>query len=151
MLRSVGETVARILIVDDRELMRSALKTIFAMRPHWQVCGEAGDGREAVVKASELKPDLIILDFKMPLANGIEAASEICTSMPSIPIVMHTLYKTAALETAAKLVGIRAVIAKEDGVGNLLFAVDAELASKESHRRFSSWKIRSVCRCHDLR
>src|ERR1700719_615101 len=46
--------------------MRSALKLIFAMRPSWKVCGEAEDGRDAVTKASELRPDLIVLDFKMP-------------------------------------------------------------------------------------
>jgi DNA-binding NarL/FixJ family response regulator len=130
--------VVRILIVDDRELMRTALKAIFAMRPQWQVCGEAEDGREAVRKASELKPDLIILDFKIPLANGIQAASEICTTMPSIPIIMYTLYKTNELETAAKLVGIRSVVAKEDGVRNLLSAIDAELPPKEFRRTFPS-------------
>jgi DNA-binding NarL/FixJ family response regulator len=123
--------VGRILIVDDRELMRSALKAIFAMRPHWKVCGEAEDGREAVLKASELKPDLIVLDFKMPLANGILAASELSNIMPSIPIIMYTLYKNDELETAAKLVGIRSVVAKEDGVRGLLTVID-ELDCKAS-------------------
>ena len=130
--------MVRILIVDDRELMRSALRAIFAMRPQWQVCGEAEDGREAVLKASELKPDLIILDFKIPLANGIQAASEICTTMPSIPIIMYTLYKTDELETAAKLVGIRSVVAKEDGVRNLLSAIDAELPPREFRQTLPS-------------
>ena len=101
---------------------------MFAMRPHWEVCGEATDGPETVVKASELRPDLIILDFKMPFSNGIQAASEIRTSMPSIPIIMYTLYKTDELEVAAKMVGIRCVVAKEDGVRSLLSAIDAELA-----------------------
>jgi len=108
------------------------------MRPQWQVCGEAEDGREAVLKASELKPDLIILDFKIPLANGIQAASEICTTMPSIPIIMYTLYKTDELETAAKLVGIRSVVAKEDGVRNLLSAIDAELPPREFRQTLPS-------------
>jgi DNA-binding NarL/FixJ family response regulator len=123
--------LTRILIADDRELMRSALKAIFALRPHWQVCGEASDGAEVVAMASQLQPDLIILDFKMPLADGIRAASEILIAMPSIPIVMYTLYKTDELESAAKLVGVRAVVAKEHGVRNLLSAVDAELTAKQ--------------------
>jgi DNA-binding NarL/FixJ family response regulator len=110
--------------------MRDALKAIFALRPHWQVCGEASDGVEAVAKASKLQPDLIILDFKMPLGDGIRAASEILLVMPSVPIVMYTLYKTEELESAAKLVGVRAVVGKEDGVRSLLSAVDAELAVK---------------------
>jgi DNA-binding NarL/FixJ family response regulator len=122
--------LTRILIADDRQLMRDALKAIFALRPAWQVCGEASDGAEAVVMAVQLQPDLVILDFKMPLADGIRAASEILMAMPSTPIVMYTLYKTEELESAAKLVGVRAVVGKEDGVRSLLSAVDAELAAK---------------------
>jgi DNA-binding NarL/FixJ family response regulator len=95
--------------------MRSALKAIFALRSHWQVCGEATDGAEAVAMASQLRPDLIILDFKMPLGEGIRAASQILTAMPSIPIVMYTLYKTEDLESAAKLVGILLSSGKRTG------------------------------------
>jgi DNA-binding NarL/FixJ family response regulator len=51
--------------------MRSALKSIFALRPDWEVCGEAADGHETIANACHLKPDLIILDFKMPLADGL--------------------------------------------------------------------------------
>ena len=122
--------LARILIADDRQLMRDALKAIFALRPTWQVCGEASDRAEAVAMAAQLQPDLVILDFKMPLADGIRAASEILMAMPSTPIVMYTLYKTEELESAAKLVGVRAVVGKEDGVRSLLSAVDAELTAK---------------------
>ena len=118
--------------------MRTALKAMFALRPHWEVCGEAEDGHEAVAKASQLQPDVIILDFKMPLSDGLQAASEICTTMPSIPIVMYTLYKTDELEAAAKLVGVRSVVAKEHGVRNLLSAIDAELDSKNSKKKSPS-------------
>jgi two-component system response regulator NreC len=127
-----GVFLTRILIADDRELMRSALKLIFAMRPSWKVCGEAEDGREAVTKASELRPDLIVLDFKMPFSDGIQVASEISTAMPSIPIIMYTLYKTTELESAAKLAGVRSVVAKEDGVRSLLSVIDAEVAQQSS-------------------
>jgi DNA-binding NarL/FixJ family response regulator len=82
---------AKILIADDRELMRTALKTAFAMRPEWEICGAATDGREVVTKMSDLQPDLILMDFKMPLADGIKAAREIFATAPSIPIVMYTL------------------------------------------------------------
>jgi DNA-binding NarL/FixJ family response regulator len=116
LLREVFLT--RILIADDRELMRDALKAIFALRPHWQVCGEASDGAEAVAMAAQLQPD------------GIQAASKILIAMPLTPIVMYTLYKTEELESAAKLIGVRAVVGKENGVRSLLSAVDAELASK---------------------
>ena len=58
--------MTRILIADDRESMRMALKTLFVLRPNWEICGEAEDGREAVSKATDLRPDLVVLDFKMP-------------------------------------------------------------------------------------
>jgi DNA-binding NarL/FixJ family response regulator len=119
--------MAKILIADDRQLMRNALKTIFAMRPKWEICGEATDGLEVVTKAAELQPDLILMDFKMPLADGIQAAAEISATSPSIPIVMYTLYRNDELDAAAKQAGVRSVVAKQDGVLNLLEAIDAEL------------------------
>jgi chemotaxis response regulator CheB len=108
--------MARILIVDDNESMRVALKTLFALRPHWEICGEAEDGSEAVAKASQLQPDMIVLDFKMPLSNGLQAAGEISRTMPSTPIVMYAFYWNADLEIIAKLAGIWRVVAKENGV-----------------------------------
>jgi len=124
--------VTRILIADDRESMRIALRALIRMRPDWQICGEANDGREVVAKAAELQPDLVVLDFKMPVANGIKAGSEISRSMPSIPIVMYTLYITPELEMAAKLAGIRQVIGKEDGGKYLLSAIESELLAQRT-------------------
>jgi DNA-binding NarL/FixJ family response regulator len=121
--------MARILIADDRESMRTAVKTIIRLHPGWEICGEADDGREAVAKAVELKPDLVLLDFRMPITNGIRAGSEICRLIPKTPVVMYTLHRTAELEVAAKLVGIRQVIAKEEGPQPLLNAIESELDS----------------------
>lgn len=127
--------MARILIADDHESMRIALRATVKLHRDWEVCGEATDGREAVTKAEELQPDLIVLDFKMPIANGIKAGSEIASSRPNIPILMYTLYKTRELEVAAKLVGIRHVIAKEDGSQHLLSAIEDELVVKKYQKK----------------
>jgi DNA-binding NarL/FixJ family response regulator len=124
--------MTRILIADDRETMRTAIRALIRMRPDWQICGEANDGREVVAKAAELQPDLVVLDFKMPIANGIQAGGEISRFMPTVPIVMYTLYVTPEIEVAAKLVGIRQVIGKEDGGKYLLTAIDTELLAKNS-------------------
>ena len=129
--RTVART-ARILVADDHESMRRAVRCLVRMNPRWEICGEADDAQEAVAKAAKLKPDLILLDFKMPGANGIEAGSEICSTMPTTPILMYTLYKTPELEVAAKLVGIRQVVAKEGGAADLLSAIETELASSHS-------------------
>lgn len=123
--------MARILIADDRESMRIALKTLFVLRPDWEICGEAEDGREAISKATDLRPDMIVLDFKMPLANGLQAAQEICKNLPTTPIVMYTLYKNDQLESIARSAGVRRVVAKEDGVQSLLGAIEAELAAEK--------------------
>jgi DNA-binding NarL/FixJ family response regulator len=99
------------------------------MNPGWEICGEADNGREAVAKATELKPDLVLLDFKMPGANGIQVGGEIRRTMLTTPILMYILYKTPELEVAAKLVGIRQVVAKEGGAADLLSAIETELAA----------------------
>jgi len=124
--------VARILIAEDRESMRKALKALFLTRPHWQVCGEAEDGSEAIKKASQLHPDLIVMDFRMHDLDGLRAANEIFRSTPSVPIVMYTMYKNEELETMAKLVGIRRVIGKEEGALTLLKAIEAELPGAQA-------------------
>jgi DNA-binding NarL/FixJ family response regulator len=124
--------MTRILIADDRESMRIAIRALIRMRPDWQICGEANDGRDVVVKAAELQPDLVVLDFKMPVANGIQAGSEIFRSSPTLPVVMYTLYRTPEIEAAAKRAGIRQVIAKEDGGKHLLSAIETELLANNS-------------------
>jgi len=119
--------MARILIADDRETMRKALKLTIGTHPGWAVCGEADNGREVLAKAVELQPDVVILDFKMPPVNGIKAGIELSLSMPNMPVVMYTLYKTPELDVAAKLVGIREVVGKEDGGRNLVRAIESAL------------------------
>jgi len=119
--------MARILIADDRETTRRALKLTIGTHPGWEVCGEADNGGEVLAKAAELQPDVVVLDFKMRPVNGIKAGSELSASMPNMPIVMYTLYRTPELEVAAKLVGIREVVGKEDGGRNLLGAIENAL------------------------
>jgi DNA-binding NarL/FixJ family response regulator len=122
--------LARILIAEDRESMRSALRTLVGLRPDWEVCGEAQDANEAIAKATELHPDLIIMDYKMYNSDGLTAADGIFRVQPGVPIVMFTLYKTDELEYAAQLMGIRYVVGKEEGVQSLLRAIDAELNNR---------------------
>jgi DNA-binding NarL/FixJ family response regulator len=104
----------RILIADDNELVRNALKNALTVREGWQVCGQATNGQSAVTMALETKPDFIILDFAMPLLNGIAAAAEIAKHLPSVPIVLYTLHKSEQIEREAKRVGIRGVISKTE-------------------------------------
>ncbi len=81
----------RIVIADDRESMRSAQRSLLVLRPGWVVCGEAENAKEAISKATELRPDLIVLDYKLQTSDGITAADGILRAMPMVPIVMFTL------------------------------------------------------------
>jgi DNA-binding NarL/FixJ family response regulator len=116
-----------ILIADDSEFLRTNLRSLL-QRPDWVVCGEAANGRQAVLMASQLKPDLIVLDFAMPMLNGIQAAEEILKVTPRVPIVLYTLHKNPQLDFDANKVGISKVISKSDNVNSLISYLEELLA-----------------------
>jgi len=90
------------------------------------VCGQAADGVEAITKARESKPDLIVMDLAMPRMNGIEAASVIRTTMPNVPIIAFTIYETLAKSMTSSL-AIRSVVAKFDGLLKLVDCIQSVL------------------------
>jgi DNA-binding NarL/FixJ family response regulator len=118
--------MARILIADDNPHVRHALRTLLEHNPEWQVCGEAVDGRDAVSKAKELTPDLVVLDFLMPGLNGLEAAREIHKYVPSTRMLMCTMYLSPQLTEVAKSSGVRGTVSKT-GIGHLTKGIEAVL------------------------
>lgn len=106
--------VKRILVVDDNVYIRALTRTFLEVHPDFQVCGEAVNGREAIEKTQELRPDLIVLDLAMPVMNGLDAAREIKRTMPAIPIILFTLYEDTDVRAAADDVGVKAVVTKTD-------------------------------------
>lgn len=125
--------LSRILIADDQGLVRSALKALLEAHADWQVCGEAASGPEAVQKAAELNPDIIILDVAMPKTDGLQAAREISSASPDVPIVIYTNYvfPPEAKLDAAKL-GVRQVINKGAPGAQLVTAVERVLSQETS-------------------
>ena len=105
---------ARILIADDNELVRGRLSELLESQEGWEVCAAVGNGRDAIEKALELKPSLIILDMAMPVMDGLSTAREIGKILPSIPIVLFTLHKFPTIDLEAKKAGVRYVVAKPD-------------------------------------
>jgi len=106
--------MARILIVDDSSLVRQRLRDLLQQHPDWRVCGEAVNGRDAIDKARELNPDVIVLDFLMPGMDGLQAAREIGKVVPSIPILMFTMHMSRQLVHEAQKAGIQGAVAKSD-------------------------------------
>ncbi len=107
----------RILIVDDSIHVRRALRTCLQLNPGWEVCAEAEDGRAGVEAAQTENPDVVLLDYSMPGMSGLEAAREIATASPKIPVLLFTMYASPQLTALAEEAGVRAVISK--GVGGV--------------------------------
>ena len=127
-----------ILIVDDSPLIRKTLRETLERIKDWEVCGEAADGREAVAKAQQLKPGLVVLDLSMPVMNGLEAARELKRLLPSVPLLMFTNYGTDYLEKEALSAGVGAVVSKSDSVEALVSGIQALLGPVSRERLSNS-------------
>jgi DNA-binding NarL/FixJ family response regulator len=113
--------LASVLIVDDHPAIRRALRAAFEGQPGLQVCGEAEDGLDAVAKAQQLHPDLIILDLRMPVMDGLATARLLKKLMPNVPLMMLTSYHSTAAEKLALDSGVTAVFSKPDGMQDLMW------------------------------
>jgi len=120
--------VKSVLVVDDSALIRRIVRAALT-DSGWIVCTEAENGREAIVKAQELHPDIVILDLAMPEMNGFETARLIKRIMPTTPLIMFTTHCVPGLQQEANAAGIRKVISKENGPPALLKAIQASLAA----------------------
>jgi DNA-binding NarL/FixJ family response regulator len=126
----VGTVSVRVLLVDDFEPFRHLTASILGKQPEVQIVGEALDGQEAVQKAQELQPDLVVLDIGLPKLNGIDAARQVAYMSPDSKILFLTgnVYPETVLE--AFEVGANGYVAKLDAGSELLPAVEAVLQGK---------------------
>ena len=114
----------RILIADDHSAVRSVLRALIESHADWQVCGEAVNGFEAVVKTEELKPDLLVLDMAMPIMDGIRAAREISKASATLPILMHTMHSSPILDLEAQKAGVSQVVNKCESGDKLIIVIE---------------------------
>jgi DNA-binding NarL/FixJ family response regulator len=129
--------VTRILIADDHEVVRSGLRSILEAHEGWEVVAEAADGKEAVNKAFETKPDIAIVDYSLPLFNGVEVTRQIKARAPDIEILIFTMHESDALISDLLQAGARAFLQKSDAKEHLISAIDALAA----HEPFFTGKI----------
>lgn len=124
--------MAQILLADDNHVILQLLRRLIESHAGWQVCGEAATGQEALARAIELRPDLMVLDFAMPGLNGLQVAEQISRACPNLPIILHTIHDFPEMIAEAKRVGIREVVSKGDTAARLLDTMESLLPEKSS-------------------
>ena len=113
-------TRKRILIADDHEMLRQGVRTMLQSETDWEVCGEAVDGKDAVEKAVELNPDLIILDINMPVLNGLAAARQILRDRPQTKILVFTVHDSDQTMKEIQMSGAHGYLPKSRAGQDLL-------------------------------
>lgn len=107
-----------ILLADDHDIVRRGIRALLA--DYWQICGEAANGEEAVRKAQELNPSLILMDVSMPLMSGLEATRRIRKLQPATKIVILSMHDSGEIVRQARAAGADACLAKTCGSEVLL-------------------------------
>lgn len=127
----------RILIADDHEVARRGIRSLLEGHEGWEVCGEARDGREAVDFATELQPDILLLDIGMPNLNGLDAARQILAVAPDARILILTIHDAEQVVREVLAAGARGFVLKSDAGRDLISAVEA----LENRRTFFTPKV----------
>lgn len=122
----------RILIADDHEIVRSGLRAIIESHTNWVVAGEAVDGEQTVGMALETKPDVAIVDYSMPVMNGLEVCRRIRSLRPRTEVLILTMHENEEILTEALLAGVRGFLFKSDAKKHLISAIEELL----SHRPY---------------
>jgi two-component system response regulator NreC len=133
-------TPLRILIADDHDVMREGTRAVIERQPGWEVCGLASTGREAVARAGELKPDIVVLDMTMPELNGLDAATQIKRRCPGTEILMFSAHESDDLIRAAFEAGVKSFILKSEAHQFLLEAIE----SLSRHKPFFTTKVSEI-------
>jgi DNA-binding NarL/FixJ family response regulator len=115
----------RILVADDHEYLRLGLRALIKTEPRFELCAEATDGQEAVEKAQDFKPDVVVLDVSMPGLNGIEATRQIKKRVPATEVLILTVYDSEQLITELLHAGAGGYLLKSDAAKELLIAIDS--------------------------
>jgi len=115
----------RILLADDHEVVRAGLRALLEEQQGWEVVAEAVDGRDAVEKATKLKPDVVVIDIAMPSLNGLEAVRQIVKAVPHCRVLVLTMYDSDPLIQQVLQAGARGYLLKSDAGRDLVSAIDA--------------------------
>ena len=139
-----------VLLCDDHTIIREGLRHLLECQPYISVCAEAANGREAVLKSIELKPDVLVLDIAMPEMNGLEAARQIRVACPKTRIIILSVYSTPEHIGHALLTGIHGYILKESAGSELIEAIRA-VHNRQTYfsRKINMDEIRELLRTQE--
>jgi DNA-binding NarL/FixJ family response regulator len=121
----------RILVADDHPVIRKVVRSTLQQHPHFDVCGEAANGLEAIEEAKKLRPDVVIMNVTMPVKNGFEAAREIKTFLPESAIVILSQNADRRFVEEAKKLGVKAYVAKTKAGEALVKAVEGAVLGND--------------------
>jgi DNA-binding NarL/FixJ family response regulator len=129
--------MTRILIADDHEVVRSGLRAILEGHEGWEVVAEASDGKDAIAKAADAKPDVAIVDYSLPMMNGVEVTRQIRARAPETEILIFTMHDSDVLVGELLEAGARGYLLKSDAKQYLIAAVE----SLAGHRPFFTGRV----------
>jgi DNA-binding NarL/FixJ family response regulator len=120
----------RVLIADEHEVVRHGLRIHLQAQPGWQVVGEAADGKEAIQKAIEVKPEVAVLAYELPITNGIDVTARIREQLPNTEVVIYTAHKIENLLAHLLRAGARGIVFKSEPISNVIDAIKTVTARK---------------------
>jgi DNA-binding NarL/FixJ family response regulator len=129
--------MTRILIADDHDVVRSGVRSILETQLGWEVVGEAETGKDAVDRALATRPDIVVLDYALPVMNGIEATRQIRARVPGAEVLIFTMHDTATLVREVLEAGAKGFLLKSDARKFLIAAVE----SLAAHKPFFTGKV----------
>jgi DNA-binding NarL/FixJ family response regulator len=129
--------MTRILIADDHDEVRSGLRQILEDQSNWEVVAEASDGKDAILKAVQTKPDVAVLDYSLPLVNGLEVTRQIRARLPKTEVLIFTMHDNETLIQELLKAGARGYLLKSDARRHLIGAIE----SLSLHKPFFTAKV----------
>ena len=133
-------SVLKILIADDHDIVRQGLRALLEKQAEWQVCAEAVNGREAIEKARETRPDIVLMDFSMPELNGLDATRQIRKLLPQTEVLILTMHDSEQLVRELLEAGVRGYLVKTDASLHLVPAI----LSLSEHKPYFASKVSSL-------
>jgi len=135
------KTKTRMLLVDDHQVVRRGVAGLIQdARPDWEVCGEASTGREGVIAAASLRPDVVVMDLSMPDMGGLEATREILKSSPGIEVLILSMHESDLMVHDVLSAGARGYVLKQDVGNDLVTALEAV----SQHKLYFTSKVSQV-------